>query len=126
MDLSIVLSGGCATLSFGVSFPQLFSGEEIDAFKGFPMPLSCCPHLYGSWSQRPCPRYSRQNCRFGSVVDPGERCPFSTPKLRSDLCCLLEFHVDFLMFVCLSVFGASGAFWFLGPFGLVCIIFLMA
>ncbi|KAK8704604.1 hypothetical protein V6N13_048223 [Hibiscus sabdariffa] len=31
----------------------------------------------------------------------------------------------FLMFVCLSVFGASGALCFLGLFGMVCMIFLM-
>ncbi|KAK8608543.1 hypothetical protein V6N13_023964 [Hibiscus sabdariffa] len=49
--LSTVLSGGCVMLNFGVSFPQLFSGEEIAAFKGLLMSLSFRPHLYGPWSQ---------------------------------------------------------------------------
>ncbi|KAK8558055.1 hypothetical protein V6N13_073736 [Hibiscus sabdariffa] len=50
--------------ALGFPSPQLFSDEEIDAFKGFPMPLSCRPHLYGPWSQQRCPRYSRQDRRL--------------------------------------------------------------
>ncbi|KAK8698616.1 hypothetical protein V6N13_114728 [Hibiscus sabdariffa] len=50
---------------------------------------------------------------------------FRPPSYAQTSIVSLTFMLTFLMFVCLSVFGASGAFWFLGMFGLVCMIFLM-